>query len=82
MIDQTEPLATNKVTVPVVAVGGELSRGDQVREMMESVAEKVTGVVIPGCGHFVLEERPDRIADLVLGRTGTAPPADRGAGQS
>jgi pimeloyl-ACP methyl ester carboxylesterase len=71
-IDQTEPLATNKVTVPVTAVGGELSRGDQVREMLESVADTVTGVVIPACGHFVPEERPQQIADLVLGLTGTA----------
>lgn len=66
-IDQTEPLAENKVSVPVIAVGGELSRGDHMREMAESVAETVTGVVIPGCGHFVPEERPDRIAELVLG---------------
>jgi pimeloyl-ACP methyl ester carboxylesterase len=66
-IEQTEPLADNKVRVPVIAVGGELSRGDHVREMVESVAETVVGVVIPGCGHFVPEERPDRIAELVLG---------------
>jgi hypothetical protein len=32
--------------------------------------------------HFVPEERPERIADLVLGLTAAAPPADRGAGQS
>jgi pimeloyl-ACP methyl ester carboxylesterase len=70
-IEQTEPLATNKVTVPVVAVGGELSRGDHVREMVESVAHTVTGEVIPGCGHFVPEERPGRIVDLVLAVTGT-----------
>jgi pimeloyl-ACP methyl ester carboxylesterase len=69
-IEQTEPLATSKVTVPVVAVGGELSRGDHVREMVQSVARTVTGEVIPGCGHFVPEERPDRIADLVLGAIG------------
>jgi pimeloyl-ACP methyl ester carboxylesterase len=68
-IDQTEPLAESKVSVPVIAVGGALSRGDQVLAMVESVAETVTGVVIPGCGHFVPEERPDRIADLVLGLT-------------
>jgi pimeloyl-ACP methyl ester carboxylesterase len=72
-IDQTEPLADSKVSVPVIAIGGELSRGDHVREMMETVAETVTGVVIPGCGHFVPEERPDQIAELILGLTG--PPA-------
>jgi pimeloyl-ACP methyl ester carboxylesterase len=69
-VDQTEPLAANKVSIPVTAVGGELSRGDHVRAMLESVAETVTGVVIPGCGHFVPEERPDQIVELVLGLTG------------
>jgi pimeloyl-ACP methyl ester carboxylesterase len=42
-----------------------------VRQMVESVAETVTGVVIPGCGHFVPEERPDRLVDLVLELTST-----------
>jgi pimeloyl-ACP methyl ester carboxylesterase len=65
-IEQTEPLADRKVTVPVVAMGGELSRGDHVREMVESVAQYVTGLVIPGCGHFVPEERPDLIAEVIL----------------
>jgi pimeloyl-ACP methyl ester carboxylesterase len=68
-IEQTEPLASKKVTVPVVAVGGDFSRGDQVRQMISSVADNVTGVVVEGCGHFVPEERPDRVADLVLGLT-------------
>jgi pimeloyl-ACP methyl ester carboxylesterase len=68
-IDQTESLADHKVPVPALAIGGELSRGDHVREMVESVAETVTGMVIPGCGHFVPEERPDRIVELVLGLT-------------
>ncbi len=70
-VEEQEPLADNKVSVPVIAVGGALSRGDHVREMVESVAETVTGVVIPGCGHFVPEERPDRIVELVLRLTGT-----------
>ena len=45
---------------------------DLLAEVMESVPEKVTGVVIPGCGHFVPEERPEPIADLVLGLTDAA----------
>jgi len=32
--------------------------------------ETVNGVVIPGCGHFVPEERPDRIVELALGLPG------------
>jgi pimeloyl-ACP methyl ester carboxylesterase len=34
--------------------------------MVESVAQYVTGLVIPGCGHFVPEERPDLIAEVIL----------------
>jgi pimeloyl-ACP methyl ester carboxylesterase len=65
-IEQTEPLADHKVNVPIVAIGGELSRGDQVRQMLESVAEDVTGLVVPGCGHFVPEERPEQVIKQVL----------------
>jgi pimeloyl-ACP methyl ester carboxylesterase len=65
-IEQTEPLADHKVNVPIVAIGGELSRGDQVRQMLESVAEDVTGLVVPGCGHFVPEERPEQVVEQVL----------------
>jgi pimeloyl-ACP methyl ester carboxylesterase len=58
--------STTEVNVPIVAIGGELSRGDQVREMLESVAEDVTGLVVPGCGHFVPEERPEQVIKQVL----------------
>ncbi len=66
-IEQTESLTSSKVTVPILAIGGERSRGDQVRAMLESVAEDVSGIVVPGCGHFVPEERPQEIVDRVLG---------------
>ena len=66
-IRQTEPLTTRKVTVPVTGIGGEFLRGgDLMREMLEEVAERVTGVTAPGAGHFVPEERPDVIVRSVL----------------
>jgi pimeloyl-ACP methyl ester carboxylesterase len=34
--------------------------------MLESVAEDVTGLVVPGCGHFVPEERPEQVIKQVL----------------
>lgn len=68
--EQTAPLARSKVRVPVLALGGEGSMGDRLRAMMERVAERVEGGVLPGCGHFVPEERPDelvrRLAALIL----------------
>jgi hypothetical protein len=40
-IDQTEPLMLRKVTVPVVALGGEKGLGAKVGEMVKMVAETV-----------------------------------------
>ena len=49
-----------KLTVPVLAVGGEISTsGALVEEMMREVAADVHGVRIPGTGHWVPEEKPE-----------------------
>lgn len=60
-IEQTEPLAENQVTVPVVALGGEKSMGEKVKEMLSMVAKHVSGGAVPGCGHFLPEECPEEI---------------------
>jgi pimeloyl-ACP methyl ester carboxylesterase len=49
-----------RLTVPVLAVGGETSTsGPVVEEMMREVAESVTGVRIPRTAHWVPEENPE-----------------------
>jgi pimeloyl-ACP methyl ester carboxylesterase len=62
-IEQTEPLAGlqtgHKVKVPVVALGGVKGLGDKVLTMIKLVAKDVKGEVVPDCGHFLPEERPD-----------------------
>jgi pimeloyl-ACP methyl ester carboxylesterase len=63
---QTAPLTTQKVKVPIVALGGEKAQGLQIQKMVEMVAENVTGGAIPDCGHFVPEERPDELLRYVL----------------
>lgn len=64
-IEQTEPLSGirpgRKIKVPVVALGGENGLGDRVIAMVKMVASDVVGEVIPDCGHFVPEERPEEI---------------------
>jgi pimeloyl-ACP methyl ester carboxylesterase len=56
-----------RLTVPVLAVGGEISTsGAVVEEMMREVAEDVTGVRIPGTAHWVPEERPEAFVRAVL----------------
>jgi pimeloyl-ACP methyl ester carboxylesterase len=64
-IEQTEPLAGlltgHKVTVPVVALGGEKGLGDRVLTMVKMVAKDVEGGVVADCGHFLPEERPEEV---------------------
>ena len=57
-IDQTTPLKKRKVKIPILAIGGEKAVGAKVAEMLEAVAEDVTGGVIYNCGHFIPEEQP------------------------
>lgn len=57
--EQTAPLATAKIKVPVLALGGEGSLGGRVRELVEHVAERVEGGSLVSCGHFIPEEQPE-----------------------
>jgi pimeloyl-ACP methyl ester carboxylesterase len=47
-----------KLTMRVLAIGGGTSSGDGPRLLMETVANDVQGLNIPGAGHFVAEEAP------------------------
>jgi len=51
-------LAQTKLTMPVLAIGGEKSLGDVLGQQMKLVATDVTVVVLKDTGHWVLEERP------------------------
>jgi len=57
-----------KLKMPVLALGGELSLGEITGKLYGAVAEDVRGGVIPRCGHWVAEERPDYLVDQLLGR--------------
>ena len=69
-IDQTEPLTTRKVQVPVTAIGGDQGLGAQVGQTVAMVAANVDAEVLPGCGHFVAEECPNDIARRILAMAG------------
>lgn len=57
--------ATHKLTLPVLAWGGEAFLGD-IRPYWQPVAERVEGGAVPRCGHFVPEEQPDFVIDQAL----------------
>ncbi len=60
-IAQDEQRKTDRLTMPVLAIGGEASFGEHVAEAVQVVADDVQSVVIPGTGHFVAEEAPDEM---------------------
>jgi pimeloyl-ACP methyl ester carboxylesterase len=74
---------TRRLTMPVLAIGGEASFGEHVGDAVKLVADDVQTLVIPGTGHFVAEEAPDEMlaaltAFLAPYRDGsTAAPASR-----
>jgi pimeloyl-ACP methyl ester carboxylesterase len=60
---QTLPLTQNKVQLPVVAIGGQKGLGARVGQSVATVAANLKSVVLPDCGHFVPEERPEAVLE-------------------
>ena len=54
-----------KLTMPVLAVGGEKSFGSLQAVIMRNVASNVQEVVIGGAGHWLMEERPTETVALI-----------------
>ena len=59
-----------RLRMPVLAVGGGRAeargRGGEPEASLRVVADDVTGAVVADCGHFVPEERPAELAQLLL----------------
>lgn len=54
-----------RLTMPVLAVGGEKSFGNNEAIVMRNVADNVTEVVIPGAGHWLMEEAPTQTIQTI-----------------
>jgi pimeloyl-ACP methyl ester carboxylesterase len=59
-IAQNQQRKARKLTLPVLAIGGEKGIGAGVGKTMELVADNVQSVVIPGSGHWVAEQAPEQ----------------------
>ena len=55
---QNQQRANQRLTTPVLALGGALGLGAGPAEAMKLVATDVQSVLIPGCGHWLAEEAP------------------------
>ncbi|WP_441966536.1 alpha/beta fold hydrolase [Microvirga sp. 2MCAF38] len=57
-IDNKAFVAKGKLTMPVLAIGGEKSFGPTMATVMRFAATDVTELVIPNAGHWLMEEQP------------------------
>jgi pimeloyl-ACP methyl ester carboxylesterase len=59
-------LSQNKLTFPVLVIGGEKANGTVLGQQLKLVASNVTVVVLKDTGHWVLEERPKETTDALV----------------
>jgi pimeloyl-ACP methyl ester carboxylesterase len=59
-------LSQTRLTMPVLAIGGEKANGRVLGEQMKLVATDATMVVLKDCGHWVLEEKPKETTDALM----------------
>ena len=64
-IDNQAFLAKGKLTMPVLAVGGEKSFGPTMAVVMHAVATNVEGAVVPDSGHWLMEENPKATISVI-----------------
>lgn len=65
-IDNRAFLAANgKLTMPVLAIGGEKSFGPMMATVMRAGASDVTEGIIPKSGHWIMEENPAATVTMV-----------------
>jgi pimeloyl-ACP methyl ester carboxylesterase len=57
--------ASGKLTMPVLAIGGEKSFGTAMAAVMRTAASDVTEGVIPDSGHWIMEENPTATVAMV-----------------
>jgi len=62
---QNEQRKTRRLTMPVLAIGGEESTGEGAGMTMGLVADDVQTVVLAGSGHWVAEQAPEQLLAAV-----------------
>jgi pimeloyl-ACP methyl ester carboxylesterase len=65
-VDNKAFAASGKLSMPVLALGGDHSLGIQMADIMREVATDVTGGVIAGAGHWVMQEQEKQTTNAVV----------------
>ena len=66
-IDNRAFLAQGKLTMPVLAVGGEKSFGTMMATVTRFAASDVQEAIVPDSGHWIMEENPQATIQIVRG---------------
>lgn len=64
-IEQNRPLTGHKVRTPILAFGGDVGMAPKLFEAMKPLGESVSGGTIENCGHYIPEEKPDLLAEMM-----------------
>jgi len=59
-------LSQTRLTMPVLAIGGDKSLGEALGQQMKLVATDPTVIVLKDTGHWILEERPKETTDALV----------------
>jgi pimeloyl-ACP methyl ester carboxylesterase len=65
-VDNQALLAKGKLTIPVLALGGEKSYGASMATELAFVADDVKGGVVPNSGHWIMEENPTATTKMIV----------------
>jgi pimeloyl-ACP methyl ester carboxylesterase len=65
-LDSKTYIAKGKLTIPILAVGGESTFGSMMAQVMRVVAENVEEAIVPDSGHWIMEENPSATTKLVV----------------
>jgi pimeloyl-ACP methyl ester carboxylesterase len=64
-IDNKAYLAKGKLSIPVLAIGGEASFGPMMATVMRFAATNVQEAIVPDSGHWIMEENPSATVKFV-----------------
>ncbi|MFL9585247.1 alpha/beta fold hydrolase [Stenotrophomonas sp. AB1(2024)] len=65
--------AGNRLSMPVLALGGEKSFGATMAVVMRAAASNVTEGIIPDSGHWIMEENPQATVSRIVSFLGNEP---------
>jgi pimeloyl-ACP methyl ester carboxylesterase len=73
-IEQNAPLQERPLTVPVLALGGDVGSAPDLYDRMKTLGHDVRGGVIADSGHYIPEEQPEALAREILSFIATLEP--------